>query len=102
MKIVNSLKQRSQKTSNEKSKPSTSERNKERTSQVLTARYVPLTRIFPIALIELRRSLELGPDMLERNSADHWSELDEIKQENKKWAELDNLLTLRKLWRNVF
>ena len=64
-------------------------------SQVLTARYVPLTWIFPIALIELRRNLELGPSMLERNSEDLWSELEEIKQKNKKkCAELDNLLTL--------
>ena len=64
-------------------------------SRVLTARYVPLTWTFPIALIELRRSLELGPNMLERNSEDLWSELEEIKQENKKkCAELDNLLTL--------
>lgn len=64
-------------------------------SQVLTARYVPLMWVFPISVIELRRSLELGPNMQGRNSEDLLSELEEIKQENqKKWAELDNLLTL--------
>ena len=72
-------------------------------SQVLTARYVPLMWVFPISVIELRRSLELGPNMQGRNSEDLLSELEEIKQENQKkmgWTWQPS--NFRKLWRNVF
>lgn len=49
--------------------------------------------------------MELGPNMLERNSEDLWSELEEIKPENKTKNVLHLTtfyLNFRKLWRNVF